>query len=167
MKINSAAGKDIYFKEWNTAIKYSDQLHLLTVLQDFQYIHFFFQRRFKKEEEHYELVIPTGSSYRITEEGMWISSVGVLISRENPTKRKKKRIRSFKIWNTPFAQSMYHGQPVALEDVKEKDIYQYLIVCQDDWIEFFSKSPPKWIKLKKGASISKQIGSYLKKWGPL
>jgi hypothetical protein len=166
MKTQSKINEDIYYNFWETPVKVADQLGLLTVLQDFDNVHFFFLRRFNDKEELYELTIPTGDSYKITEENQgWKSNEYFFTC--GPKGEEHDICRTYKVWNTPYAKDTYcSGLALAEHEVNPEHIFEYVIICQDQWIEFFTRSEPKWTHLKKGTKIADLIAGYLKEWGP-
>jgi hypothetical protein len=45
-------------------------------------------------------------------------------------------------------------------------VFEYVIIGQDEWVEFFTQSEPKWTRHEEGTKIADLIAGYLKEWGP-
>jgi hypothetical protein len=170
MKTKEATDENIYYDIWETPLKGSS-LYLLSILQDLQFVHFFFLRRFNEgdedKEEIYELTIPTGDSYKITEENQGWKTNKYFFDGMGPKGEKYQKCRTYKVWNTPYAKDTYcSGLIVAENNPNPEHIFEYLIIGQDEWVEFFTRAQPKWTRLEKGSKIADLVAGYLKIWGP-
>jgi hypothetical protein len=167
MKTQTATNEDISYDYWDTPVKIADQLGLLTLLQDSRHVRFFFLRRFNEEEELYELRIPTGNSYKITEENQGWKTNEYFFDGKGPKGVEHQKCRTYKVWNTPYAKDTYCSGLVLAEHEKNPEhVFEYLIIGQDEWVEFFTRAQPKWTRLEKGTKIADLIAGYLKEWGP-
>lgn len=170
MKIQSNAQEDIRYEYWDVPVRDS-RIYLLTVLHDLRYVHFFFLCRFgdwrNDQQELYELTIPSGDSYKITEENQGWKTNQYFFDGKGPKVGEHQEGRTLKVWNTPYAKDTYCSGLIVAENNPNPDhIFEYAIICQDQWIEFFTRSEPKWTHLKKGTKIADLIAGYLKEWGP-
>jgi hypothetical protein len=161
MKIKSSAGKDIFFEAWNTPVMQSEQLWLLRQFFTGSQVHFFFQMNHDSKDEFYVLSVSGGSPFRITEEGLGWTYVGKYIESETPSKKKEKKCSTFRIWNTSFAKNTYSARPLKEDERVSEDIFQYLIITQDEWVEFISLTPPKW-EIHKNVKLEKLVLKYMK-----
>lgn len=170
MKNQNNTNEDIFYDYWETPVKDS-RIYLLTTLQDSRHVRFFFAVRFKEGDEDkiekYELTIPTGDSYKITEENQGWKTNEYFFDGKGPKGNELQRSRTFKVWNTPYAKETYcSGLIVAENNPNPEHIFEYVIIGQDEWVEFFTRSEPEWTRLGKGTKIVDLITGYLKEWGP-
>jgi hypothetical protein len=154
---------------WDTPVK-DAWLYLITVLQDFQNVHFFFECRFNNGEDDpliYELSIPTGDSYKITEEVQGNKVNKSFFEGQELKREEYVKYRTFKVWNTPYAKDTYcSGLALAEHEINSDHIFEYVIKGQDEWVEFFTTDEPRWTRVEKGTKVSDLIAGYLKEWGP-
>lgn len=159
--------KDVFYERWDTPVKTADQLYLLAILNDDSYVHFFFERRCGETQERYELSVNSREAYRVTEEGMGRSCIGDLFNSKGPNDGiKNSKYRTYKFWNTAFAKNVYEGYALSEKSMEPGKTFHYMVVSQDEYIEFFTLTPPQWTRLDKGTKIADLIAGYLKKWGP-
>ncbi|NOT79067.1 MAG: hypothetical protein HOP07_08695 [Bacteriovoracaceae bacterium] len=143
MKIESAHGNDVCFESWDSPVMYNEQLWLLTQVYNGRAVHFFFQKN-HGSEDIYVLSIPWTSPFRITEEGLGWKYIGNYLNRANPNEKKEKRCSTFKVWNTSFSKKTYNARLITVEERDPEEIFQYLIITEDVWIEFITLDTPKW-----------------------
>ncbi len=171
MKNQDNKNEDIYYDYWETPVRNS-RIYLLTTLQDSRHVRFFFAVRFIKEDdedkiEKYELTIPTGDSYKITEENQGWKTNEYFFDGKGPKGAGLQKSRTFKFWNTPYAKDTYcSGLVLADHEKNPEHVFEYVIIGQDEWVEFFTQSEPKWTRLEEGTKIADLIAGYLKEWGP-
>jgi hypothetical protein len=166
VKNQDAINEDISYDYWDSPVKIADQLGLLTLLQDSRHVRFFFLKRLNEEEELYELTISTGNSYKVTEENQGWKTNEYFFDGKGP-KGELQKCRTYKFWNTPYAKDTYcSGLMLAEHEKNPEHIFEYVIICQDAWVEFFTRAEPKWTRLEKGTKIADLIVGYLKDWGP-
>ncbi|MGE3609704.1 MAG: hypothetical protein AB7I27_08990 [Bacteriovoracaceae bacterium] len=162
---------DKKLKVRETPVKNS-RIYLLTILRDLKYIHFFFLCRFgdwqNPQEDYYELTIPTGDSFKVTEENQGWKNNEYIFEKKGPANKDPSQpCRTYKVWNTPYATDTYcSGLALAEHEINPNHIFEYMIIGQDEWIEFFTRSEPKWTRIEKGTKIAELIAGYLKEWGP-
>jgi hypothetical protein len=166
MKTQSNRSEEIHYDFWATPVKEA-RVYLLTILQDSRHVRFFFLGKFNEKEELYELTVPTGNSYKITEENQGWKTNEYFFNGKGPKGEELQKSRTFKVWNTPYAKETYcSGLMLAEHEENPEHIFEYVIICQDEWVEFFTRAQPKWTHLEKGTRISDLIAAYLKEWGP-
>ena len=156
----SSYGNDVCFESWDTPVMYNEQLWLLTQIYNGSDVHFFFQKN-HGSEDIYVLSIPWTSPFRITEEGLGWKYIGNYFNRVNPKEKKEKKCSTFKVWNTSFAKNTYRSRPISVEEINPEDIFQYLIITQDVWIEFITLDTLKW-EFYKNADPDKLVIKYIK-----
>lgn len=159
MKIESAYGNDVYFKSWDTPVRYNEQLWLLSQVYDGSDIHFFFQLN-HGSDDIYVLSIPWTSPFRITEEGLGWKYIGDYLTRTTPKDKNEKMGSTYKIWNTSFAKNTYRSRPLSVEERNPEEIFQYLIITQDVWIEFVTLDTLKW-EFYKNTDPDKLVIKYI------
>jgi hypothetical protein len=159
MKIESAHDKDIIFENWNTPVIYNEQLWLLSQIYNGSDIHFFFQKNHGSDDIHV-LTIPWTSPFRITEEGLGWTYIGNYFINETPAQHKEKKCSTYKIWNTSFAKNTYRSRPLSEEERNPEDIFQYLIITQDVWIEFVTLDTIEW-EFYENADPDKLVLKYI------
>ena len=160
MKIESAYGNDVCFECWDTPVMYNEQLWLLTQIYTGSDIHFFFQMN-HGSDDIYVLSIPWTSPFRITEEGLGWTYIGNYFVNETPEQQKEKKCSTYKIWNTSFAKNIYRARPLREDERNPEEIFQYLIITQDVWIEFVTLDIPQW-EFYKNADPDKLVNAYMK-----
>jgi hypothetical protein len=172
MKNKENTNDEIYYDYWQTPVKNSS-IYLLTILHDMENVHFFFLCRFgdwqNHQEEIYELTIPTGDSYKITEENQGWKTNDHFFDGKGPVKKEDhvRPCRTYKVWNTSYAKETYCSGLIFFENHPNPEhIFEYVIIGQDQWIEFFTRSEPKWTRLEKGVKIADLIAGYLKESEP-
>jgi hypothetical protein len=138
---------------------YNEQLWLLTQVYTGRDIHFFFKMNHGSDDIHV-LTIPWTSPFRITEEGLGWSYIGNYLNRTTPKEKKEKRCSTFKIWNTSFSKNTYSARLLTEEERNPEEIFQYLVVTEDVWIEFITLDTPKW-KFYENADPYKLVMKYI------
>lgn len=170
MKIKSRE-KDAFYEKWKTPVGHAETLWLNAVFQSASRIHFFFSVarhfvRLKKKRDVHVMTIGRNWPYRLIEEEYAFSCLRHYISphpswsKENPD-RRIPRSRTFKIWGTSFIHELDRGK--ALSDYKEerdKNIFEYFILTEDEWIEFVSP-PPRW-EVLHDTTVRTAVRHYLK-----
>jgi hypothetical protein len=161
MKIESTYGNDVCFEYWDTPVMYKDQLWLLTQTYNANEVCFFFKMN-AGSDDIYVLSIPWTSPFRITEEGLGWSYIGNYLNRVIPKDKKEKLCSTFKIWNTSFAKNTYSARLLTEDERNPEEIFQYLVITEDVWIEFVDLDLIEW-KFYKNADLSKLVIQHLEK----
>ena len=73
----------------------------------------------------------------------------------------EKRLRTYKIWNTPFALEACRKIGISREEYDQIKKYQYLIIAGDDIVEFVTLYEPKW-EIFRNISLDDLVIKYLK-----
>ena len=143
--IQSKIDTNILFERWETPVGKSNELWLWRQLYTTFNIYLFFQRNHDSpSDEYYVLTINGDDPFRLTEEGLGSNTVGELITGKDATFCECLEYRTFKVWNTSFANKSFSGLVISEEEYVKKEKFQYLIYTQDTWIEFVAFKPPKW-----------------------
>lgn len=153
--------ENISFNIWNTPIMHNEQLWLLRQIFTGSDTHFFFQMNHGSDDV-YVLSIPWTSPFRITEEGLGWTYIGNYFVNKNPDQQKEEKYSTYKIWNTSFAKNTYRARPLTENERNPEDIFQYLIITEDVWIEFITLDTPKW-EFYKNADPDKLVIKYIEK----
>lgn len=70
---------------------------------------------------------------------LWI---GRLLKNKRPSTRK--RGRTFKVWNSRLALEVTEGMLLPENEYREMEKFQYVVLAQDESIEFVTYDEPKW-----------------------
>jgi hypothetical protein len=167
MKIKSKVSKSTYFEHWSTPLDEAEWLSLNAVLQTNHNVNLFFQSEKRTQDKTYVMTFGRNWPYRLTEEEYAIGCIGKYFEKpkgkpEPPKNRKGRRFRTWKLWGTQYIKDINTNH--ALSDYKPpkyKDIPQYLIITDDEWIEFICLGQPEW-KIHKNMNMKKLISYYMK-----
>jgi hypothetical protein len=163
MKEESVYGNEVYLEDWNTPIMYNNQLWLVAELRIMNDIHFFFKLNSDSRGEYYTTTISSRCPLRITDETYAHNCIGKYLDWKIPRKKDNPGSSTLKLWNTSFIKDIEENNAMsgyALE--RNKDIFQYLIITNDEWVEFITLSPVEW-SFHKDVKIDELISAYLKK----
>ncbi|MEQ1666197.1 MAG: hypothetical protein ABL927_12570 [Bdellovibrionales bacterium] len=109
------------------------------------------------------------SPFRITEECNAVGFISKYFC--SATKKPKKiylnsnghYIRTWKLWNTQYIKEIDSNCALSgYTKKRNKNIYQYLIKTQEEWIELITPDEPEW-KVYKNKSLEELIMNYTKK----
>lgn len=160
MRIESAYENEVCFEVWETPVIHNEQLWLIAELRIQGDIHFFFHLNSNSPDIHVA-TISFRSPLRITDEDFADYCIEKYLKRKAPTKPSGKRPSTFKLWNTNFIKEIDENK--ALSDFapeRDKNIFQYLIVTQEEYIEFISE-PPIW-NFHQNMELEDAINFYMK-----
>lgn len=163
MKVESAYGNEVYLEDWNTPIMYNRQLWLLAELRIMNDIHLFFKLNSDSPDEIYVVTISSRCPLRITDETYAYNCIGKYLDRKVPRAKGEQSCSTLKLWNTSFIEDIEENN--ALSDYalqRDRNIFQYLIITEDEWIEFISLEPPEW-NFHKNVKIDELANVYMKK----
>lgn len=147
MKIKSKVGNDVYFEEWPTVVSKARYLWIISVLQTGNQVHFILQ--INKGKKFYVLTAPRGCPFRLIDETYAVKCVSKYIVPDpskniKPLSVNKWRKKTWKIWGTAFINEVDENHALSnYEKEHDKNIFQYLVKTEDEWIEFIS-GPPTW-----------------------
>ncbi len=136
MKNQDNETEDIRYDHWETPVRNS-WIYLLTTLHDSQYVHFFVAVRFNDGDEdkveRYELTIPAGDSYEITEENQGWKTNEYFFNSKGPKVADHQRCVTYKVWNTSYAKDTYcSGLMLAEHEKNPEHVFEYVIIGQDE-----------------------------------
>lgn len=161
MKIRSEE-KDVYFERLRTPLTGASILTLKGVLQAGNYVHFFFEIwkekywRTKKRDIHV-MTIGAGWPYRLIEEEYAYACLGKYFERHGgdlSKKRNRKPQRTWKLWGTSFIKELDEGRALSnYESIPNKNIVEYLVITEDEWIEWV-ECTPVWCLLRNTTAKS-------------
>lgn len=163
MKIESAYGNDVWLEYWETPVMHYEQLWLLAELRIMNEIHFFFKLNSNSPDDIHVMTISFRCPLRITDETYAYNCIGKYLKRKIPREQGEKWISSFRLWNTSFIEDIEENN--ALSDYalqRDRNIFQYLIITEDEWIEFISLDPPEW-NFHKNVKTDELVNVYMKK----
>jgi hypothetical protein len=116
---------------------------------------FFFQLYSDRFKKNYVMKIDRLCPFRITEE---CNAVGFLLKYfrtdiKNPgsvfQSPKGYQVQTWKLWNTQYIKEIDSNCALSgYTKKRDKNIFQYLIETQSEWIEFISRREPEWTVYK-------------------
>ncbi|OFZ45969.1 MAG: hypothetical protein A2381_00220 [Bdellovibrionales bacterium RIFOXYB1_FULL_37_110] len=163
MKVESAYGNEVYVEDWNTPVMHSDQLWLLAELRILNDVHFFFKLNSDSPDDIYVITVSSFCPLRITDEAYAYTCIGKYVDRKVPREKNEKTSSTYKLWNTSFIKDVDENHALSnYAPERNKNIFQYLIVTQNEWIEFISLDPIEW-RLHKNIKEDELVCFYLKK----
>lgn len=142
--------KGIFFEKWKTPVTSVQSLWVQGILHTAGATHFCLTVDKKKDVHLFS--IAKREPYRVYDEDhncfIW------KYLEPNRSLKKKRTVpqiwRTWKIWNTPFIKEMDKGYYLSnYAKKRDPEIFQYLIVTQDEYIEFISDFPPRYEVFKK------------------
>ena len=173
MKFKSAE-KDVFFEKWKTPLSGAQNLWLDAVFQTISHTHFFFSisphfEKVKNRHDVHVMTIGRNWPYRLIEEAYAYKCLGKYFAYDpsNPKKKSTRRSgpqRTWKLWGTSFIKELDEGKALSdYEQERDKNIFECMIVTQDEWIEFVS-GPPRW-ELHPHTTVKMAVRRYLKEVG--
>ncbi len=81
---------------------------------------------------------------------------------KNRVVSKRRRGLTFKVWNSPFALEVCSALKIPLEKYEQMEKFQYIVLTQNEIIEFVTCSPPKW-EIYEGIELEDLVIQYVKK----
>lgn len=161
MNSTSSAIDNFKSEYWETPIVDSQSLWLYRQLYTGLNNYFFFYKDSDGfNQPIYVLTIRSRDTYKISDEGDSAKRMVELLKNRNSSHRKKGR--SFKVWNSPLALEVCRGLAIPEEEYVHMEKFQYVILAQDETIEFVTFDPPKW-ELHKNKKLDELVVEYLQK----
>lgn len=161
MRIQSKK-KDVFFEPWQTPIMSEAHVGFGGSIDTGWFVHFCFEV-FQKRDI-FVVTIPSGSPYRVFEEAHLAfldKYFDTDPSGEAFSLLKPRICQTWKLWNTDYINEMDEGYCISgYENEHKKEVVQYLIKTQSEWVEFIHPSP-EW-KVFKDTSFEKIIKFYLR-----
>ncbi len=111
---------------------------------------------------YHVMSIPRGYPYRVMDEAeatycLW----DYLIPIKSSSEKRNYRVRTWKLWGTPFSQECNSIGSLSDYDMKKKkDVVEYLVCTEDEWIECISPLPT-W-KSYKGVDLETLVTRHLR-----
>jgi hypothetical protein len=168
MKFKSSYDKEVYFEKWQTPMTNRGNIWLNHQFLTNRYIYFFFRLYPDPLKKIYVMKILRYSPLRITEE---CNAVGFIskyfrISKKRSNSAdsniKETLSRTWKIWNTQYIKEIDSNYALSgFTKKRNKKIFQYLIVTQEEWLEFISLHEPEW-KVYKNKTLAELVMRYTK-----
>ena len=164
MKIKSRI-KNVYFEKWHTPIGRCQSLWLSATLQTIDSVYFFFRLESDVAKDIHVMSFSRRHPYRMTDEDLAYGSIGKYLAPLHPKKERDSKFHhTYKLWGTNLIEDL--DQFKVLSDYKkkrDKNIFEYLIITQDEWIEFILyPHEPDW-KVFHDVKIDTLVDYYLKK----
>lgn len=100
------------------------------------------------------LSIRWGDTFKISEEGEGMFWINRLLKNKKPSRRK--RGRTFKVWNSQLALEVTEGMLYPEAEYRKMEKFQYVVLAQDESIEFVTYDEPKW-ELHHGMSLNDAV----------
>ena len=165
MRKRSEFFKDVFYEKWQTPISRGQNVPLWGVLQTLTHVHFFFTIDSKKN--CHVMTIDRIWPYRVIEEG-YASCIDKYFRESTRQKKKIKRrstgiFRTWKLWGASFVKEIDEGFALSnYKMVHDENQFSYLVVAQDEKIEFIS-TKPTW-EVFHNTNAKKVMQNYLKKY---
>lgn len=161
MKDTSSNIGNITTEYWETPIVDSQFLWLYRQLYTSLNNYFFFNKDTDGPDDPiYVLTVPCRDTFKISDEGDNTVRMIELLKNRKPSHRKKGR--SFKVWNSPLAIEVCRGLAIPKEEYEQMEKFQYVVLAQDETIEFVTFDPPKW-EIHQDILLDDLVIQYLKK----
>ncbi|NOT77488.1 MAG: hypothetical protein HOP07_00635 [Bacteriovoracaceae bacterium] len=162
MKVKSSYGKEVYLEDWNTPIMHNEQLWLVAELRIMNGIHLFFKLNSSSRDEYYSFTISFRCPLRITDETYAHNCIGKYLNRKVIRPKDEQRSSTLKLWNTSFIKEIEENNALSgYAAERDKNIFQYLIITEDEWVEFITLSPIEWT-FHKCIKIDELLNTYIK-----
>jgi hypothetical protein len=161
MKDNTTNPDKIITEYWETPILDSQYLWLYRQLYTSLNNYFFFNKDTDEPlSPIYVLTLPCRDTFKISDEGDSTMRIVELLKNRKSSYRTKGR--SFKVWNSPLAIEVCRSLPIPNEEYKQIEKFQYVILAQDETIEFVTFNPPKW-EIHHNILLDELVIQYLRK----
>ena len=132
------------------------------VLDTGWFVHFCFELFQKKDK--FVVSFPSGNPYRVYEEAHYTfldKYFNTDLKEEELSLLRPKICQTWKLWNTEYIKEMDEGYCISgYDNEHNKEICQYLIKTQSDWVEIIYPNP-EW-KFFETTSFDKIIKYYLR-----
>ena len=159
---NSSATSDQFFSEyWETPVVDHQFLWLSRQLYTGLNNYFFFNNDVDGPADPiYVLTIGALETFKISDESD--SSIRISNLLENMLPSQRKRGSSFRVWNSPLALEACRRLGMSSKEYDEMEKFQYVILTQDETIEFVTFKAPKW-EIYDGVKLDDLVIQYLTK----
>lgn len=151
----------IYCNHWNTPVIDSDYLWLYRQLNTSFNNYFFFNKNSDGPNDPiYVLAIRGKDTFKISDEGESSSRIHELL--KGAPSFHVKWPRTFKVWNSPLAVEVSRGLAIPKEEYETMEKYQYVVLAQDETIEFVTFDEPIW-EMHENILLDDLVIQYLKR----
>ena len=159
--MNKLDQNQIICEYWETPITDHPFLWFVFQLYDGKHNYFFFENDIGGPVDPiYVMTIRNRDTVKISDEGDSTLRIFNLLKNKKSSDRKKRM--SFKIWNSPLALEANLRLGITPKKYDEIEKFQYLILTQDETIEFVTLEEPKW-EIFKNIHLDDLVIQYLKK----
>jgi len=146
---------------WKTPVIDSESLWLYRLLYTHFNNYFFFHKDSDGiEDPIYVLTIPGGDTFKISDEGESSNRIHELLKNKPPYHIKWPK--TFKVWNSPLAIEVCRGLAIPKEEYEQIEKFQYVVLTQNETIEFVTFKAPKW-EICEGIKLDDLVIQYLRK----
>lgn len=146
---------------WETPVIDSESLWLYRLLYTHFNTYFFFHKdRDGINDPIYVLAIRGRETFKVSDEGESTSRIHELLKNKPPYHIKWPK--TFKVWNSPLAIEVCRGLAIPKEEYEQMEKYQYIVLAQDETIEFVTSKEPKW-EIHQNILLDDLVIQYLKK----
>lgn len=108
----------------------------------------------------YVMTLGAGETFKISDESDSSIRIDKLLKNSLPSPRQ--RGRSFKVWNSPLALEASYTLGMTSKEHDEIEKFQYVIITQNEIIEFSTFKEPKW-EIYEGIKLEDLVIQYVKK----
>ena len=159
--MNKSDKNQIICEYWETPVIESESLWLYRQLFTSNNNYFFFNKDSDGPEDPiYILTIRGGDTFKISAEGESTNRIHELIKNKPPYHIKYPK--TFKVWSSPLAIEVCRGLAIPKEEYEQMEKYQYIILAQNETIEFVTFDPPKW-EMHQNILLDDLVMQYLRK----
>jgi hypothetical protein len=109
----------------------------------------------------YVMAIGSRETVKTSEEGDSTYRINQLLE-SSPRPSNGVRKRSFKVWNSPLALEACLRLGITEKEYNETEKFQYVILTQNETIEFVTLKEPEW-EIYKDTSLDDLVIQYLRK----
>jgi len=146
---------------WETPVIDSENLWLYRLLYTHFNTYFFFHKdRDGINDPIYVLTIRGRETFKISDEGESTSRIHELLKHKPP--HHIKWPKTFKVWNSQLAIEVCRGLAIPKEKYEQIEKYQYIVLAQDETIEFVTNKEPKW-EIHQNIFLDDLVIQYLRK----
>jgi len=146
---------------WETPVIGSDCLWLYRLLYTHFNTYFFFHKDHDGiDDPVYVLSIRGRETFKISDEGESTNRIHELLKHKPPYHIKWPK--TFKVWNSPLAIEVCRGLAIPKEEYGQMEKYQYIVLAQNETIEFVTFDPPRW-EMHQNILLDDLVIQYLRK----
>lgn len=159
---NSSTSSDQLFSDyWETPVVDHQFLWLSRQLYTGLNNYFFFNNDVEGPADPiYVLTIGPRETFKISDESDSSIRISNLLGNMLPSQRESGS--SFKVWNSPLAMEACLRLGISSKEYNEMEKFQYIVLTQDETIEFVTLKEPKW-ETYEGIELDDLVLQYLKK----